>query len=278
MRTKNPIRGAGVGLRAPHFDYIINYLPSVPWFEILVDNYMVKDGAMLHRLNQIREHYPFVFHSVGLSLGSTDPLRMSYLMQLKKLKDWLQPTYLSDHLCWTAVDNHYLHELMPLPYNEVALNHIVARILQVQDFFGERILIENVSSYLSFQDSEMNEWDFLNEVAKRADCYILLDVNNVFVSAFNHGFDPTIYLNNILQDRVKQYHLAGYEDFGRYLLDSHSKPVTDNVWELYQTALRRFGALPTIVEWDNDIPSWDILLREAEKAQSYQELYSENIV
>ncbi len=278
MRTKNLVRGVGVGLRAPHFDYILEYLPPVPWFEVLIDNYMVKGGIVLQRLEQIRQRYPFSFHGVGLSLGSVDPLCMNYLAQLKKLKEWLQPAYLSDHLCWTSVDDHYLHELLPLPYNKVTLDHLVSRISKVQDFLGERILIENVSSYLSFQDSDIYEWDFINEVVRQADCYLLLDINNVYVSSYNHGFDAKYYLDNLAPNRVKQYHLAGHENFGRYLLDAHSKPVSDGVWELYQYALRRFGALPTIIEWDNDIPSWDTLIGEALKAQSYQEIFSENII
>lgn len=261
------IQNVGLGFRSCHYSYIIENLPAVPWFEIITENYLGKQGVALKQLQTLREHYPLVFHGVSMSLGSTDPLNIEYLQQLKHLSAVIKPAYISDHLCWTSVNGEYFHELLPLPYTEEAINHVGARIQQVQDFLGQQILIENVSSYLNYSHSTMPEWEFINAIAETADCFILLDVNNIYVSAHNHGFDASFYINQINTSRVRQFHLAGFLDCGTHLLDTHGAYVHEKVWSLYETALQRFGAIPTLIEWDNDIPSFSELLNEAAKAQ-----------
>ncbi len=262
-----PIQGAGVGLRTPHYAYIEQEQPSIPWFEVLVDNYLVKGGSPLRHLELVRRDYPITFHGVGMSLGSTDPLNRDYLERLKDLVERFQPAYVSDHLCWVSAEGRYGHELFPLPYVESVVNHIVERVQCVQEFLGRSILIENVSSYLTYKISDMEEWDFLSLIAERADCEILLDINNVYVSARNHGFDPEDYILKVPVDRVRQFHLAGHEDQGTHLLDSHSHSVHDSVWELYKKTLLHLGPLPTLIEWDNNIPEFPVLYAEAAKAQ-----------
>jgi uncharacterized protein (UPF0276 family) len=210
---------------------------------------------------------PVALHGVSLSLGSTDPLRESYLAELAALAARVDPAWISDHLCWGSSGGHYAHDLLPLPYTEEALTHVAARIARVQDRLGRQILIENVSSYLTYVGSAVPEWEFLAEVARRADCGILLDVNNVYVSARNHGFDPLEYLAGIPVERVGQLHLAGHSDHGTHLLDTHDAPVCDDVWDLYRVALRRFGRVSTLVEWDEHIPELPTLLAEAERAR-----------
>lgn len=222
-RAQQPkaIHGVGLGLRACHYPDILESLPDVPWFEVLTENYMVDGGMVLERLAQIREHYSIVFHGVGMSIGGTDPLNTVYLQRLKQLVDEFKPGYVSDHLCWTALEGQHSHELLPLPYTQETVKHVSDRIKQVQDFIGQQILIENVSSYLTYQSSEMSEWEFLNQIAEQADCYILLDINNIYVSSYNHKYDPYTYLNAVNKKRVKQYHLAGYLDRGNHLIDTH---------------------------------------------------------
>lgn len=262
------IQGAGVGLRSCHYDYIIEHRPPVAWFEALSDNYMVDGGPALDYLDAIRAHYPMVLHGVGLSLGSTDQLSLDYLNKLKTLVDRIQPAWVSDHLCWVSAKGQYFHDLLPLPYTEEAITHVAQRISQVQDFLGTRMLIENVSSYFAYKKNEMSEWDFINAIAEKADCYILLDINNVYVSAINHGFDPRMYVDGIASHRVKQCHLAGYADKGRYLLDNHGAPIHQPVWDLYEVALNRFEPIPTLIEWDENIPPFTVLQAEADKAQA----------
>lgn len=262
-----PIHGAAVGLRSCHYQYILEHRPAIAWLEVLIDNYMVKGGMMLHRLQQIREHYSITFHGVGMSLGSTDPLNMNYLQHLKALADRFAPSFISDHLCWGSVNHQYLHELLPLPYTEEALKHVVKRINTIQDYLGQRILIEDVSSYLTYNTSTLCEWEFLNAVAEQADCYILLDINNVYVSAYNHGFDAKNYLSKITRARVKQFHLAGFEDHQHYYLDAHSACVKPPVWALFDEAIQRFGAQPTAIEWDNNIPDFPLLAAQAQQAE-----------
>jgi hypothetical protein len=261
------IQNVGLGFRACHYSYIVENIPSVPWFEIITENYLGKQGVALKQLQILREHYPLVFHGVSMSLGSTDPLNAAYLQQLKQLSAVIKPAYISDHLCWTSVNGEYFHELMPLPYTEETIKHVTARIQQVQDFLGQQILIENVSSYLNYSYSTMPEWEFLNAIAESADCFILLDLNNIYVSGQNHGFDPSLYINKINASRVRQFHLAGFLDCDTHLLDTHGAQVHPQVWSLYETALEQFGAIPTLIEWDNDIPSFPELLNEASKAQ-----------
>lgn len=264
------IQGVGLGLRACHYPYLLEHLPPIPWFEALTENYMVSGGMVLERLTQIRAHYPIVFHGVGLSIGSTTPLSKTYLSQLKHLIDRFEPTYVSDHLCWTSLNNQHLHELLPLPYTEEAINHVAERIRQVQDFLGQQLLMENVSSYLTYTDSTMSEWEFLNTVAEQADCFILLDINNIYVSGYNHGFDPYQYLSSINKHRIKQYHLAGFLDCGTHLVDTHGAHITEPVWQLYETALEHIGDLPVCIEWDNDIPECAVLLQEMAKVKNAQ--------
>jgi uncharacterized protein len=263
--------GAGVGLRPAHFEHVLAEKPPVKWFECLTENFMGSGGKEICILEKIREDYPISFHGVSMNLGSVDPLNPQYLEHLKLLIDTFQPQFVSDHLCWTGVDGENLHDLFPLPYTREALEWVSLKIRKVQDFLGVRILIENVSSYVEFSHSEMKEWEFVSELCSASDCDLLLDVNNIFVNSVNHSFDPKDYLLGIPVDRVKQYHLAGHSKGESFLIDTHDHPVCDEVWEIFGTALRRFGPVSTLVEWDNLIPSWEILMGEAEKAQAFME-------
>ena len=257
-----PFLGFGLGLRTEHYPYILEHKPAVDWLEILTENYMVPGGKPLDHLDKIRNDYPMVMHGVSLSIGSTDPLDSNYLKNLKQLIQRVQPQWISDHLCWTGVNDTNSHDLLPLPYNEDTITHVVDRVMQVQDYLGQRILLENLSSYVTYKNSEMTEWEFVNEIARRADCHILLDINNIFVSAHNHHFDPVDYLNGIDIDRVMQFHLAGHSYHGEMIIDTHDHDVCDPVWSLYATALKRFGAVSTMIERDDDIPEFPQLRRE----------------
>ncbi len=262
-----PFLGFGLGLRTEHYQFVLDNKPDVDWFEILSENYMVPGGKPLDFLDKIRDEYPMVMHGVSLSIGSTDPLDMDYLNGLKQLIHRVEPHWLSDHLCWTSVDHTNSHDLLPLPYNEKTIEHIVSRISQVQDFLGRQILIENLSSYVTYNNSEMTEWQFLNEIARRADCLVLLDINNIFVSAHNHSFDPLHYIQGIDSDRVMQFHLAGHSYSDKLIIDTHDHDVCDPVWDLYEQALKRFGAVSTMIERDDDIPEFDILRAELAVAE-----------
>jgi uncharacterized protein len=239
----------------------------VDWFEALTENYLVPGGKPLDYLTRIRERYPVVMHGVSLSIGSTAELDRPYLNQLKALASRLEPQWISDHLCWTGIAGRNLHDLLPLPYTEEALAHVVERVRTVQDILGRRILLENVSSYVTYRDSRVTEWEFLSEIAQQADCLLLLDVNNIYVSSVNHEFDPLEYLNAIPVDRVQQIHLAGHENHGDYLVDTHDHPVPDPVWALYAAALRRFGGVSTMIERDANIPPLEELCRELDQAR-----------
>jgi hypothetical protein len=254
MLTHDTELGFGLGLRTEHYADIFAGKPAVDWFEAITENYLVAGGRPLHNLMRVRERFPVALHGVSLSIGSTGPLDLSYLAQVKALAARVQPVWISDHLCWTGVNGKNLHDLLPLPYTEEALAHVVARVRAVQEILGQRILLENVSSYLGFQESRMTEWEFLTAVATQADCLLLLDVNNVYVSSVNHEFDPITYLDAIPADRVQQIHLAGHESHGDYLIDTHDQPVPDAVWSLYTEALKRFGSVPTMIERDANIP------------------------
>ena len=266
---RRPIQGVGVGLRAPHFSHIEQNKPDIPWFEVLIDNYMSKGGSALKHLETIRRDYAVTFHGVGMSLGSVDDLNTSYLKKLKSLIDRFDPVYVSDHLCWSSIAGQYIHDLLPLPYTEEAIRTITRHIQQAQDYLGCRILIENVSSYLTYRHSAMQECEFLREIVKHADCDILLDINNIYVSAHNHKLDPLEYLQAVPVERVREFHLAGYEDMGDHYLDTHGEKVHEPVWTLYEAALNRFGAVPTLVEWDNNIPAFEVLHAEAKRAEKY---------
>jgi uncharacterized protein (UPF0276 family) len=262
-----PSLGFGLGLRVDHYEAILADNPPVDWFEALTENYLVPGGKPLDYLMRIRERYPLALHGVSLSIGSTHPLDRNYLAQVKALVARVQPQWISDHLCWTGIAGRNLHDLLPLPYTEEALTNVVDRVRTVQDILDGRILLENVSSYVTYRDSQVTEWEFLREIAERADCHILLDVNNIYVSSVNHEFDPLDYLNAIPVDRVQQMHLAGHEDHGDYLIDTHDHPVPDPVWELYRAALRRFGDVSTMIERDANIPPLEELCAELDLAR-----------
>ena len=263
-----PALGFGLGLRVPHYEAILATRPAVDWFEVLTENYLVPGGRPLHYLLRIRERYPLAMHGVSLSIGSSAALDREYLRELKALAQRIEPAWISDHLCWTGVAGRNTHDLLPLPYTEEALANVVERVRTVQDFLGRRILLENVSSYVGFRDSRLTEWQFLSEIAARADCLILLDVNNIYVSAVNHEFDPLEYLNAIPAQRVQQIHLAGHEDHGTYLVDTHDAAVPDPVWQLYSEAVLRFGPVSTMIERDDHIPPLAELCAELERARA----------
>jgi len=263
-----PSLGFGLGLRVDHYEAILSDRPRVDWFEVLTENYLVPGGKPLDYLMRFRERYPLVMHGVSLSIGSTAPLDHEYLRQVKALAARVEPEWISDHLCWTGVAGRNTHDLLPLPYTEEALAHVVARVRTVQEVLERRILLENVSSYVSFRDSPLTEWQFLAEIAARADCLILLDVNNIYVSAVNHEFDPLEYLAGVPPERVQQIHLAGHENHGDYLVDTHDHPVPDPVWGLYASAIRRCGAVSTMIERDDRIPPLAELCAELDQARA----------
>ena len=267
-RSQFPYLGFGLGLRPEHYQDVLNSKPRVDWFEILTENYLIPGGKPLYFLDQVRENYPIVMHGVSLSIGSTDSIDWEYLCQVKALAERAEPVWISDHLCWTGVKGLNLHDLLPIPYTEEAIKHIVERISEIQDFLGRNILIENVSSYLSYSESEMSEWDFISTIAKQADCFILLDVNNIYVSSVNHEFNPLDYINAIPRDRVVQIHLAGHSNEGNYIIDTHDAPIIQPVWDLYAQTIARFGKISTMIERDDNIPPLEELVLELEMARS----------
>ena len=254
-----------------HYNEVLQDKPAVDWVEVLTENYMVAGGKPLHYLERVRELYPLVMHGVSLSVGSTDKLDLDYLRALKALARRIEPGWISDHLCWTGVQGLNLHDLMPLPYTEEALEHVAGRVRQVQDFLGMQILLENVSSYVNYTHSRMSEWEFLAEIAQRSDCYILLDINNIYVSSQNHDFAAEQYLQGIPVERVVQFHLAGHSHNGKLIIDTHDHPVPDPVWQLYERAVQRFGRVSTMIERDDNIPPLATLLQELEQARNIAE-------
>ena len=263
-----PYLGYGLGLRKEHYETVLSEHPEVDWFEIISENYMVDGGKAIYYLDRIRDLYPMVMHGVSMSIGSTEALNKDYLKRLKSLINRVQPEWFSDHLCWTGIEGINLHDLMPLPYTEEAIEHVVDRIQQVQDFMGRQMLLENVSSYVSYGESQIHEWEFLSEIAQRADCLILLDINNIYVSAFNHNFDPLTYLNAIPENRVCQFHLAGHSQQNDIIIDTHDQPISDPVFDLYRTAVQRFGQVSTMIERDDNIPPLNVLLDELAQLRS----------
>jgi hypothetical protein len=263
--------GIGVGLRTAHFGPILSGSPDVDWFEILSENFMDTGGRPLHVLDRVVERWPVALHGVSLSIGSTDPLDLDYLKKLKGLAERTRAHWVSDHLCWTGVMGRNTHDLLPMPYTEEALRHTVRRVRQVQDVLERPLVLENPSSYVEFAASTLSEWDFLARLADEADCGLLLDVNNVYVSAFNHGFDAREYIDKLPAERVVQYHLAGHTNKGTHILDTHSDHALPEVWELYRHAWARTGPTATLYEWDEDIPELDVLLAEAHKARQYRD-------
>lgn len=269
--NKREFLGYGLGLRTEYYDIILQQQPNVDWFEILTENYMVDGGKPLYYLDAIRERYPMVMHGVSLSIGGTDPLNKDYLAHLKALARRVQPAWISDHLCWTGQGGHNLHDLMPLPYNEETVNHVVERIKQVQEFLGRQILLENVSSYVTYKHSEMSEWEFYRAVVEGADCLMLLDINNIYVSARNHDFQAQEYLDAMPAARVQQMHLAGHTDCGDYVIDTHDHAVVDPVWKLYEQSLKQFGPVSTMIERDDRFPPFEELMQELAQARSIGE-------
>ena len=266
-----PDLGVGLGLRTVHYARIVESQPEVDWFEILSENYMQTAGRPLEWLDAVAARYPVVMHGVSMSIGSTDPLDRAYLTELRALRDRSHAKWVSDHLCWTGVGGTNTHDLLPMPYTEEALRHVVDRVRAVQDFLGAPFALENPSSYVEHADSAMPEWEFLARLAEDADCGILLDVNNVYVSAYNHGFDPQTYLAAVPFDRVVQLHVAGHTNHGTHIVDSHIGPVIEPVWKLLGDAWRRAGGVSVLLEWDAEIPSFEETHAEALRAKKYIE-------
>jgi uncharacterized protein (UPF0276 family) len=263
--------GFGLGLRAEHYRDFIDHSPAVDWLEVISENYLVPGGRPLANLDRIRRDYPMIMHGVSLSIGCTDPLNRRYLTELKDLARRIEPWVISDHLCFTGVEHTNVHDLLPLPYTEEALTHLEGRIAEVQDFLGMRIALENVSSYISYQHDELTEWEFLAELARRADCLLLLDVNNVYVSSVNHGFEPRRFIDAIPAERVSHIHLAGHEDHGSYIIDTHDHPICDGVWDLYRYTVSRLGRLATMIERDDNIPDLCELLEELDVVRAIRD-------
>lgn len=262
---------AGVGLRAPHYREILATQPNIGWFEAHSENFFGAGGQPLAYLEAIRAEYPVSLHGVGLSLGSTDALREPHLAKLKRLVDHIEPCLVSEHLAWSSVDGRFFNELLPLPYSEEALHHAARRVQRMQDALGRRVLVENITAYVTFHDSLIPEWEFLNALCQISGCGLLLDINNVYVNSVNHGFDPQQFLTGIHAAQVEEIHLAGFDRAEHALIDTHGARVSSEVWSLYETTLARIGARPTLIEWDNDIPALAVLLDEASRAQTVLE-------
>jgi hypothetical protein len=254
-----------------HFGHILERRPGVDWFEVLSENFMDTAGRARWVLDQVAERYPVALHGVSLSIGGTDPLDLEYLRKLKTLAARTRAHWVSDHLCWTGVSGRNVHDLLPMPYNEESLRHTAGRVRQVSEYLERPLVVENPSSYVEFATSTMTEWEFLSRLAEEADCGLLLDVNNVYVSSFNHGFDPRVYIDSVPADRVVQYHVAGHTNKGTHILDTHSDHAVAEVWELFRRSCRRTGPVATLYEWDEDIPDFDVLHAEALKARAFRE-------
>jgi hypothetical protein len=266
--SKPPYLGFGLGLRPQHYQDIFDGDPNVDWFEVISENYMVPGGQPLKMLDRIRERYPIVMHGVSLSIASTAPVNEVYLRDLKALAKRSEPVFISDHLCWTGVHGVNLHDLLPVPYTQEALDHVVSRVHHVQDYLGQAIALENVSSYVQFSHSEMSEWEFIAELTKRTGCWLVFDVNNVFVSAFNHEFDAHAFIEGIPKERIVQFHLAGHEHNMSHIVDTHDALICDEVWDLYRAALRHFGPVSAIIERDDHIPPLNELVSELDQARA----------
>lgn len=266
---------AGIGLRAPHYRDLLEQRPAVGWIEVHSENYFGLGGAPAHFLDKARERYPLSLHGVGLSLGSTDELSRPHLERLREVIARYEPWLVSDHLSWSSVEGRYYNDLLPLPYTRDVIAHVVLRIEQVQERLGRQILVENLSSYLSFRDGEMPEWEFVTQIVSRAGCGLLLDINNIYVASRNHGFDPNRYVDSIPVSLVQEMHLAGHVEQhvegSTLLIDTHNQPVCESVWALYARAVRRFGPVPTLIEWDSDLPPLAELVAEAHRAEAILE-------
>ncbi|HEX8775155.1 MAG TPA: DUF692 domain-containing protein [Pyrinomonadaceae bacterium] len=268
QRLGLPNLGKGVGLRNQHFSYLMRHPPQVDWFEIISENFMDNFGYARHVLERMAAIRPIVMHGVSMSIGSTDPLDWKYLESLKALAEFVQPVWVSDHLCWTGVSHVNTHDLLPMPLTEESLGHVINRVGQIQDFLRRPLVLENPSTYFEFRESTITEWDFLSELAKQTGCGLLLDVNNVYVSGFNHGFDPEHYIRSLPPESIVQIHLAGPSDCGQYLVDTHDQPVPAPVWRLYKLAQELTGGVSTLLEWDANIPDFPELVAELHKADA----------
>ena len=275
--ARDTLTGTGLGLRSAHITRVLSERPPVPWFEILADNHTAAGGLIPRQLAAVRADYPITFHCVGMSLGGADPLDYGYLRTLKNLLQTYEPAQVSDHLCFSSHASHQYHDLLPLPYTEEALRHVSERIRRVQDFLGVRLLLENVSSYLTYRHSTLTEAEFLAALAKAADCNLLFDVNNAYVNEINHGDPAGNFLEQLPQERIAEIHLAGYEDKGNYLIDAHNNRVADPVWALFADVIRQLPDIPVLIEWDNDIPALDILLDEAAHAERIRRLQNAEV-
>lgn len=265
--SSKKIEGFGLGLRHDHFDVILETKPDIDWFEVITENFMMPGGNGVATLTEIRQHYALAFHGVSLSIGSCDAMNRSYLKRLKETIKRFDPHWVSDHLCWTGINHHNSHDLLPIPYTEESLKHVVSRLVEVQDYLGHAILIENPSSYITFAEAEMNEWDFLARMAEQSGCYLLLDVNNVYVSSVNHGFSATEYINAIPKSKVKQIHLAGHTLKNDVIIDTHDQDIIEPVLSLYKHAMLQLGFVPTMIERDDNIPPLSDLMRELNKVK-----------
>jgi uncharacterized protein len=265
-----PDLGIGIGLRTVHYPHILEEKPDVDFFEVLSENYMDTGGRPVWVLDQVAGRYPVVLHGVSMNIGSTDPLDRGHLAKLKALADRTRARWVSDHLCWTGVAGRNTHDLLPMPLTEEALAHVAARVRTVSDILERPLMLENASTYAEFASSSMPEWEFFGRLMEDADCGMLLDVNNVYVSSFNHGFDPEAYVDAIDPARVTQYHLAGHTNKGTHIVDTHNDHVIDPVWQLFQRSVRRTGNVSTLLEWDADIPAFDVVHGEALKARPYR--------
>jgi len=266
-----PDLGVGIGLRTVHYPHILEEKPDVDFFEVLSENYMDTGGRPLWVLDQVADRYPVVLHGVSMNIGSADPLDRGHLSKLKALADRTRARWVSDHLCWTGVLGRNTHDLLPMPLTEEALAHVAARVRTVSDILERPLMLENASTYAEFTSSSMPEWEFFGRLMESADCGMLLDVNNVYVSSFNHGFDPDAYVDAIDPSRVTQYHLAGHTNKGTHIVDTHNDHVIDPVWRLYERSVRRTGNVSTLLEWDADIPAFEVVHGEALKARAYRE-------
>ena len=270
-RLGHPNLGLGVGLRTVHFEHILRHQPRVEWFEIISENFMDSQGRPRYVLEQVAERYPIVMHGVSLSIGSTDPLNFEYLEKLKRLAQAVNGRWISDHLCWTGVAGRNTHDLLPIPFNEATLKHVVDRVRTVQDFLERPLVLENPSSYVTFRDSTMDEWEFIMRMAEETGCGLLLDVNNVYVSSFNHDMDPTEFVSSLPHERIVQFHLAGHSNYVTHLIDTHDDHVIDPVWELYRLAHQLTGGVSTLLEWDAKIPPFPVLHEEVLKARHFMD-------
>lgn len=274
-----PFLGFGLGLRPQHVDEVLQHGSRAQWFEVISENYMgvpgLGHGYALARLEEVREQFPIIMHGVSMTIGSSEPLNLEYFNSLKKLIDIIKPTWVSDHICWTSSGIHNSYDLLPLPYNQETLSHLVDKVHQAQDLLGRQLVLENASTYLEFKSSDMTEWDFLKELVKKTDCGLLLDVNNVYVCSQNHGFDPYEYLRNIPWKNVAQIHLAGFTHKGDVLIDTHNRPVCDEVWDMLAFVYKEYGLTSTMIEWDSDIPDLNELEKELLKAIKLGEKHSD---